>query len=237
MAGDATTKQWPVIFWCGVAVAEFGAIQPGFGYPWKPSAYAVTVLMVALGVVGVWTAERYLSERNRQRLRMAGFLAGGLVLAHQFASTAYVTSLSRTGSLVLYGTAAVMAVWHHTAPNPVKGAVLIADGLAPARLRRMLAVQPQDTRVVYRAERATDELRELERSLGVTLVLGAEHDPRAKERLSASGLEREIPDIAQREVIIAGPRTFNRYVRGALRRLAVPKKQVRTTHAKARQRV
>ncbi|MFI6598104.1 hypothetical protein ACIBHX_17750 [Nonomuraea sp. NPDC050536] len=219
MAGEATPKQWPVIFWAGVVVAEFGAVRPGFGDPWKPSAYAVTALLVALGVVTVWTVDHYLSEHNRQRLRLAGYLAGGLVLAHQFASTAYVTSLSRTGSLLLYGTAAVMAVWSHKAPQPARGTVLIAAGIAPERVRRLL--RDGDTRAIYRAERATPELRELEERYGVRLVLGDEHDPRAKELVSASGLEREIPDIAQREVMIAGPRSFTRYVRGSLRRLAV----------------
>ncbi|GAA3107583.1 hypothetical protein GCM10020001_026930 [Nonomuraea salmonea] len=57
-------------------------------------------------------------------------------------------------------------------------------------------------------------------------MVGAEHDPRVKERVSASGLGREVPDIAEREVVVAGPRRFQRYVGGALSRLAVPRSQV-----------
>ncbi|TMR95914.1 hypothetical protein [Nonomuraea basaltis] len=225
MASEVKAHHGPVLFWCGVAVAEFGAIQPGFGYPWTPTAYAAAALLVALGFLSVKAAGYLRTEEARQRLRLGGYLAGALLVAHQFTSTAYVTDLSRVGALILYTMAAVMAVWSHRVPHTTKGSLLIATGLDPASLRTRLAGAP-DTVAVYRTEHPTDELRDLEARHGLILVVGKEHDPRAKERLSASGLSREIPDIAERDVVVAGPRQFKRYVGGALSRLAIPKSQI-----------
>ncbi|MET7465694.1 hypothetical protein [Nonomuraea sp. NPDC005501] len=234
MVGKAKTDQWPVLFWCGVAVAEFGAIQPGFGYPWRPTAYAMAALLVALGLLSVKAADLLRSEAARQRLRLATYLAAVLVPVHQLSSTAYVTGLSRTGSLILYGMAAVMAVWHHTTPAPAQGALIVASGLGPARLRQLLSSRADDTVVIYRADRLTPELRDLQAEYGLLVVVGDEHDPRVKERVSASGLRRQVPDIATREVVVAGPRPFRRYVRGALSRLAVPGARIRTADAATR---
>ncbi|MFI7418913.1 hypothetical protein [Nonomuraea sp. NPDC049684] len=224
MASEVNASHGPILFWCGVAVAEFGAIQPGFGYPWRPTAYAAAALLVALGFATVKAADLLRTEQARQRLRLGGYLAGALLVAHELSSTAYVTELSRVGSLLLYAMAAVMAVRSHTVVPRAKGRVLIASGMAPETLRARLA--GTDTVAVYRAERATSELRDLEARYGLILVTGAEHDPRAKERISASGLSREIPDIAEREVVVEGPRPFTRYVGGALSRLAIPRSQV-----------
>ncbi|MEV0378645.1 hypothetical protein [Nonomuraea sp. NPDC050643] len=226
MASKANANQGPLLFWSGVAVAEFGAIQPGFGYPWTPTAYAAAALLVALGFLSVRAADYLRTEEARQRLRLGGYLAGALLVAHQFSSTAYVTELSRTGSLLLYAMAAVMAVWSHRVPHTTRPALLIAAGLDPGSLRERLAGDT-DTVAVYRTTRATEELRDLESRYNLILVVGDEHDPRAKERVSASGLSREIPDIAEREVVVAGPRQFKRYVSGALSRLAVPRSQIR----------
>ncbi|MGW3347953.1 hypothetical protein ACWDA3_32060 [Nonomuraea rubra] len=233
MASEVNVRQGPILFWSGVAVAEFGAIGPGFGYPWSPAALAAAALLVALGFLSVKAADYLRTEEARQRLRLGGYLAGALLVAHQFSSTAHVTSLSRVGSLLLYAMAAVMVVWSHRVPHETRPALLIAAGLDPGSLRERLA-GASDTVAVYRAERVTDELRDLERHYGVILVVGDEHDPRAKERVSASGLSREIPDIAEREVVVAGPRRFKRYVGGALSRLAIPKSQI---HFKSGQKV
>ncbi|GAA2837078.1 hypothetical protein [Nonomuraea rubra] len=233
MASEVNVRQGPILFWSGVAVAEFGAIGPGFGYPWSPAALAAAALLVALGFLSVKAADYLRTEEARQRLRLGGYLAGALLVAHQFSSTAHVTSLSRVGSLLLYAMAAVMVVWSHQVPQETRPALLIAAGLDPGSLRERLA-GATDTVAVYRAERVTDELRDLERHYGVILVVGDEHDPRAKERVSASGLSREIPDIAEREVVVAGPRRFKRYVGGALSRLAIPKSQI---HFKSGQKV
>jgi hypothetical protein len=231
MASEANANHGPILFWCGVAVAEFGAVQPGFGYPWRPTAYAAAALLVALGFVSIKVADLLRTEQARQRLRLGGYLAGALLVAHEFSSTAYVTGLSRVGSLLLYAMAAVMVVRSHTVTHPTKGRVLIATGMDPEILRTRLT---GDTVAVYRADRATDELRDLESRYGLILITGAEHDPSAKERISASGLSRVIPDIAEREVVIEGPRPFTRYVSGALSRLAIPRSQI---HFKPRQRV
>ncbi|MGN9838928.1 hypothetical protein ACTMTI_12480 [Nonomuraea sp. H19] len=233
MASEVNANHGPVLFWCGVAVAEFGAIHPGFGYPWTPTAYAAAALLVGLGFLSVKAADYLRTEEARQRLRLGGYLAGALLVAHQFASTAYVTNLSRVGALILYAMAAVMAVWSHQVPQETRGSLLIATGLDPAALRTRLA-GARDTVAVYRAERVTEELRDLEARYGLILVVGEEHDPRAKERLSASGLSRQIPDIAERDVVVAGPRQFKRYVGGALSRLAVPRSQI---HFKSGQKV
>ncbi|MEW1841435.1 hypothetical protein AB0392_26135 [Nonomuraea angiospora] len=233
MASEANANQGPVLFWCGVAVAEFGAIQPGFGYPWRPSAYAAAALLVAIGLITVKAADYLRTEEARQRLRLGSYLTGALLVAHQFSSTAYVTDLSRAGSLILYAMAAVMVVWSHQVSPATRPTLLIATGLDAAALRERLAGTP-GTVAVYRTERATDELRDLEARYGLILIEGAEHDPRAKERLSASGLSRQIPDIAERDVVVAGPRQFKRYVGGALSRLAVPRSQI---YFKSRQKV
>ncbi|MGW0810568.1 hypothetical protein [Nonomuraea sp. NPDC002799] len=225
MASEANANQGPLLFWCGVAVAEFGAIQPGFGYPWRPTAYAAAALLVALGVVSVKAADYLRTEEARQRLRLGSYLAGALLVAHQFSSTAYVTGLSRVGSLLLYAMAAVMAVWSHQVPPATRPTVLIATGMDLGALRVHLA-GAADTVTVYRTSRVTDELRDLEARYGLILIVGEEHDPRVKERISASGLSREIPDIAERDVVVAGPRPFKRYVGGALSRLAIPRSQI-----------
>ncbi|TYB52210.1 hypothetical protein FXF51_51970 [Nonomuraea sp. PA05] len=225
MASEVNVHQGPILFWSGVAVAEFGAIGPGFGYPWSPTAFAAAALLVTLGLLSVKAADYLRSEEARQRLRLGGYLAGALLVAHQFSSTAHVTSLSRVGSLLLYAMAAVMAVLSHRLPDETRPALLIATGLDPGSLRERLA-GATDTVAVYRTDRATDELLDLQTRYGLILVVGDEHDPRAKERVSASGLSREIPDIADRQVVVAGPRPFKRYVGGALSRLAIPKSRI-----------
>ncbi len=123
-------------------------------------------------------------------------------------------------ALLVYAVASVMAVWSHGGGAArTRATLLIATDLEPGTLRTLLAGRDQSTVAVYRTELITDELRELQERYGLVLVVGQEHDPRAKERLSASGLSRQVPDIADREVVLAGPRHFTRYVRGALARL------------------
>ncbi|GAA2216243.1 hypothetical protein GCM10009850_117120 [Nonomuraea monospora] len=233
MASEVNVHQGPILFWSGVAVAEFGAIGPGFGYPWSPTAFAASALLVTLGLLSAKAADYLRTEEARQRLRLGGYLAGALLVAHQFSSTAHVTSLSRVGSLLLYAMAAVMAVLSHRLPDETRPSLLIATGLDAGSLRERLA-GATDTVAVYRTDRATDELLDLQTRYGLILVVGDEHDPRAKERVSASGLSREIPDIADRQVVVAGPRRFKRYVGGALSRLAIPKSQI---HFKSGQKV
>jgi len=223
MTSEARSRG-PLLFWCGVAVA--GTLQPGLGGPWQPVAGAA--LVAALGLTIAKAADRLRTPRARQRLRLAGYLTGMLIVAHHLSSA---TAPAPIAALLVYGLASVMAVWSHGGGARARGGVLIATGLEPAALRALLADHAARTPgsvAVYRTEQVTDELRELRDRYGLVLVVGREHDPRTKERLSASGLSRQIPDIAERDVLLAGPRPFQRYVRGALTRLAVPGAQVRT---------
>ncbi|NBE94998.1 hypothetical protein FE391_39955 [Nonomuraea sp. KC401] len=226
MASEASANQGPILFWCGVAVAEFGAIQPGLGHPWSPTSYVAAALLAGVGLLSVKAAGHLRTEEARQRLRLGGYLTGALLVAHQAGTAPHATEPGRVAWLLLYALAAVMAVMSRRVPRQSKPVLLIATGVDPRTLRARLD-RETDTVAVYRTERATDELRDLEARYGLVLVVGREHDPRVKERLSASGLSREIPDIAEREVVVAGPRPFKRYVGGALSRLAVPRSQIR----------
>ncbi|TDE40528.1 hypothetical protein E1295_31675 [Nonomuraea mesophila] len=226
MASEASANQGPILFWCGVAVAEFGAIQPGPGHLWSPTSYVAAALLAGVGLLSVKAAGHLRTEEARQRLRLGGYLTGALLVAYQAGAAPQATEPGRVVWLLLYALAAVMAVMSHRVPRQGKPVLLIATGVDPRTLRIRLAREP-GTVAVYRTERATDELRDLEARYGLVLVVGHEHDPKVKERLSASGLSREIPDIAEREVVVAGPRPFKRYVSGALTRLAVPRSQIR----------
>lgn len=232
---------WPVLFWAGVAVGQFGAIHPGWSYPWQASAFAGAALLVTLGLITVHAAEGWLSEDAWRRLRLTAYLSGFLMVAHQLTTSAYVTGLSRTGSFLLYGSALIVAVWTRTTRSNARtryGTLLIASGTGVGRMRATLRDAERPV-VVYRARdeyeaACAEELRDLAEHLIV--VEGAEHDPRAKELMSASGLSRLVPDVADREVYVTGPRDFARYVRGALARLEVPARTPRPPLFKARQR-
>ncbi len=232
MASEARS-QGPALFWCGVAVVDFGVLQSGGG-PARPAAYLGAALLVAFGLIVSGTADRLRSERAGRRLRLAAYLAGALLVAYHLGS-ASPSPLTIT-ALLVYGMASVMAVWSDGGTARTRGTLLIATGLEPSALRTLLAERGEGTVAVYRTERITDELRELQNSYGLVLVVGQEHDPRAKERLSASGLSRQVPDIADREVLLAGPRHFTKYVRGALARLSVPGAQVRTASLRSTRR-
>lgn len=220
-----TKSTWPVVFWAGAAVGQFGAIHPEWSYPWRPTAYLGVLLLVALGLLVVRAAS---TLTMTPAMKVAAYVAGALVVAHQLGTIAHVTSLSRTGSILLYGTALVMAVWRRSTRTPAGGPLLIASGIGIRRLRALLATLPGDTIAIYRTHEETPELVEL----GITLIVGDEHDPYAKEQISASGLHRLVPDIGDRQVLLVGPRPFRKYVKGALARLAVPREHV----FKARQR-
>ncbi|QYC44494.1 hypothetical protein Nocox_34650 [Nonomuraea coxensis DSM 45129] len=224
----------PVLFWCGVAVAEIGANQPGPGQLWRPAAYLAAALLVAVGFLTVKAAGRLRSPEARQRLLLAGYLSGALLVAQQSGASTGAPGLVQAGSLLLYAVAAVTALRGHALSRAAtRGTLLIATGLDAGALRARL--DGGDTVAIYRTDRVTDELRDLAARRRLVLVEGAEHDPRAKERISASGLAREIPDLAERDVVVAGPRPFQRYVGGALTRLAVPRSRVRfTSRLKAR---
>lgn len=167
---------------------------------------------------------------ERKFLGLLLFLLGAAatLAAYRFGCSTPVTGLT----LTVPAMAAVLVV---RGPRPrTKGTLLVAAELEPDALGRLLARQEPDTLALYRTEQVTAELLELQDRYGLVLVVGREHDPRTKERLSASGLSRQVPDIAEREVILAGPRHFQRYVRGALSRLSVPGAQVHTARTRSR---
>lgn len=207
----------PVLFWSGAAVGHFGAIHPAWSYPWLPTAHVGAAVLVVLGLVAArWNRQ----ERPHPSLTWAAFLAGALLVVHQLVSPAHVTGQSRAGSFLLYGAALAVLLWQHR-PEPRTSTLLIAEGVGAATIAARVK-DPESTLVLYRARdpREAQQAREL-RELGVPVVLveGTEHDPRAKEAVSASGLRRLVPDISQRKVHVYGPRGFVRYVRGALTKL------------------
>ncbi|WP_345389048.1 hypothetical protein [Nonomuraea salmonea] len=135
MASEANAHQGPILFWSGVAVAEFGAIHPGSGHPPAP-AYTAAALLVAVGFLTVVATDHLPTEEARQRLRLGGYLAGALLVAHQFSVTTQATGFARVASLLLYAAAAVTAVLSHRVPGPRRPILLIATGLDPPRAGR-----------------------------------------------------------------------------------------------------
>lgn len=107
--------------------------------------------------------------------------------------------------------------------------LLIAGGIGIAPIRALLEDLPAGRAVViYRARRPEDlvlrdEIDEIAARTGnrVIYLAGA---PRSK--LSAAGLSRQVPDVAQRDVYICGPAGMVQAVLGSLRRLRVPKRQI-----------
>ncbi|MBE1562861.1 hypothetical protein [Nonomuraea africana] len=213
----STQSLSPLLFWTGAAVGHFGAIHPGWSYPWLPTAYVGAALLVVLGLVAVrWRRAAPLPPS----VRTVAALAGALLVTHQLAGPADVTGLSRTGSFLLYGAALAVALWRRR-PAQRTGTLLIAEGIGADRIASRVR-HPERTLVLYRARdpREAETARELRaRGVPVVLVEGAEHDPRAKEAVSASGLSRLVPDISERRVLVYGPRGFVRYVNGALSKL------------------
>ncbi|MGV9309208.1 hypothetical protein ACWDLG_38045 [Nonomuraea sp. NPDC003727] len=206
-----------VLFWSGAIVGHFGAVHPAWSFPWLPTAHVGAAVLVGLGLVAARWNRR---ERPHPSLRWAAYLSGALLVAYQLAAPAIVTGPSRVAAFLLYGAALAVLLWERR-PAPSGSTLLIAEGVGAAAIAARVK-DPASTLVLYRARdpREAEQAREL-RELGVPVVLveGTEHDPRAKEAVSASGLRRLVPDISQRTVQVYGPRAFVRYVRGALTKL------------------
>ncbi|NIZ92275.1 ferredoxin reductase family protein [Kineococcus rubinsiae] len=110
--------------------------------------------------------------------------------------------------------------------------LLIAGGVGITPLRTLLETLPvlpgQDLTLLYRA-RSTAELLfrdELDaiahhRSVRVRYLLGAD-----RSSLTAPGLQRLVPDIAERDVYLCGPPNLADTVRRTLAELNVPDRQV-----------
>jgi predicted ferric reductase len=110
---------------------------------------------------------------------------------------------------------------------------LIAGGAGISPIRALLEDmpgRPGEISVIYRAAHAggvlfRDELDELSRRRGADLhyVLG---DQPPDEVLSSEHLLELVPDIAERDVFVCGPRSMTEATRASLRRAGVPAGQI-----------
>lgn len=110
-------------------------------------------------------------------------------------------------------------------------AVLLAAGIGVTALRALLEDLPRRSEpvVVLRASRdedlaLRDEIAELVRQLGGRLheLVG----PRRQHLVNPATLRRLVPDIAQRDLYVCGPKGFVDDVVGAARDLGIPKEAI-----------
>lgn len=109
---------------------------------------------------------------------------------------------------------------------------LIAGGVGIAPMRALLEEMPGqsgDLALIYRATCQEDlifrdELERLARTRGVVLhyVVGERRAPGNEHLLSANHLRTLLPDLAEREVYLCGPRGMMHATERAARRLGVP---------------
>lgn len=115
--------------------------------------------------------------------------------------------------------------------------LLVAGGIGITPLRALieeLAPQPGALTLIYRASRWEDvvfraEIDNLMKARGWTVryVVGRRDQGEvADQPLDAAHLRALVPDVAKRDVFISGPDLMIDAVRGALRRLHVPARQV-----------
>jgi predicted ferric reductase len=107
--------------------------------------------------------------------------------------------------------------------------LFIAGGIGITPIRAMLETMEGDLILIYRVARKEDlifrdELERLARRRGIALffVVGDHATPEGRDLLSPSHLRRLIPDIADRDVYLCGPRIMMQLVERHLRRAGVP---------------
>lgn len=121
---------------------------------------------------------------------------------------------------------------HRTRPR----ALLVAAGIGIAPIRALLEELPLKTVVIYRARTFDDvvlreELDRLaeERNASIWYVIGSRDEPASRALLTGRGLLQLVPDVAQRDVYMCGPRGFVDALRAALRQAGVRRRQVHDT--------
>ncbi len=113
---------------------------------------------------------------------------------------------------------------------------LIAGGIGITPIRALLEeleAAPGELALIYRAIAEDelvfrDELDELARERGAQIfyVVGDHRPPQAADLLSAAALIRMVPDIAERDVYLCGPRPMMDHTRRALRAAGVDRGQI-----------
>lgn len=118
-----------------------------------------------------------------------------------------------------------------------RGVALVGGGIGITPMRALFEefAGTVDVRLVYRASRHrdvvfADELGQLSRSPDATVayVIGRRGDELPTEPLSASALQRLIPDIDSRDVFLSGPTPMMAAVERSLHELGVPGHRIHT---------
>ncbi|GGJ77910.1 oxidoreductase [Pilimelia anulata] len=112
-------------------------------------------------------------------------------------------------------------------------ALMIAVGSGISPVRALLEEMPSNTVLIYRARTESDlalrqeiEAVAARRGMRVEYVLGRRTERGPRELSTAGGLEYLVPDIAERDVYLCGPRAFVTGTMDNLRQLGVPPRQI-----------
>jgi predicted ferric reductase len=143
--------------------------------------------------------------------------------------TAELRHLEQGTRVWAQGPSGTFTAAHRTRPR----ALLIAGGIGITPIRAMLEELPPGAAVIYRASRPTDVVlrRELDwlaeaREVDLWYVIGSREDPGPRHVLSAGGLRRLVPDVADRDVYLCGPPGLVAAAERAVRRAGVSRGQI-----------
>jgi predicted ferric reductase len=126
--------------------------------------------------------------------------------------------------------------WFTASHRTRNRALLIAAGIGIAPVRALLEELPLRSVVIYRARTVEDvvlqgELDRLaeQRNARIWYVLGRRDEPGPRALLTAAGVLQLVPDVAQRDVYICGPRGFVEAARTAVRQAGAGRRQIHDT--------